>query len=1031
MNKPLKIYNASAGSGKTYQLVLQFLRLILSNQSDNSIKEIIAMTFTNKAANEMKERIISSLFGLANYSEIKDNTILGYFNQLKEDGYSEKEIFSRSKKQLKKLLHAYEDFHVMTIDKFNLKLIRQFSRDLDLPGKFEVILDEKEIIEQSIDLLIDNIGKKKHELSTKLVYNYAKNNIDEGKRWDIRNQMLDFLQILSKENYFSKISELKNKKTNPNSISEWNKKINSINSGYVEKSTKAFRLFQQLNIEDDSLPGKSTVGNQLRKMGKFQTLKEKINISTINACKKDTPNGRVFPEQLKQIILDADLYRENNTSKFELLNLLKSNYYKISLLRFVSNEINNIKNENQLIRISEFNKLVSILIQDSSTPYIYEKIGTKYKHFLLDEFQDTSRLQWLNMIPLIEESISTGNVNFIVGDPKQAIYRFRNGMAEQFVELPKIYNPENFSHLKKSSKLFETSGVNEELEVNRRSGIEIIKFNNFLFEHLSKELLNNSSFYHSSTQKTHRKNVGYVHLISHKLEGKKQIERQVDYIEKYIAQCEKDGYKKGDICILNNNNAPLNSWGIELLKRNILVVSNDSLFITNEPKVLLFISYLKRRVNPKNITETKHFAYLFIKIKYKGDTSKYWDYFTEKKKNNKTLNIFNDKKFIADFFNGRKELFFEYENIYGLLQKFYKIMSWNELENAYLHHLSDIVYNFQKEKSGDIHSFLDYFSKNASKMTVLIPEMENAVKMMSIHKSKGLQFPVVILPDMDFSIKLNSLNKHLIKVDKNIAHTSLKKETKIKEIKEAYIEENKQICIDKVNLLYVGLTRAKDRIYGINEFKGDLGSCIDRTIKKHAPYLQKGNNFIWGKEKQKEAIKTKSNENFFNPTYQSESLWFPDIALNKSERENSIKNGKRFGNAFHLLMSKVNKKSQIDLQLNKLIETGKIEYSFKKELKESANKLFKNKRYLNILLNANHIINEPNIIIDSTKTKRPDKIIFNKEKTYILEFKTGKQETSHLEQINEYISLLQQMNYPDVNGILYYTSSNLFIEIPT
>ena len=122
MNKPLKIYNASAGSGKTYQLVLQFLRLILSNQSDNSIKEIIAMTFTNKAANEMKERIISSLYGLANYSEIKDNTILGYFNQLKEDGYSEKEIFSRSKKQLKKLLHAYEDFHVMTIDKFNLML---------------------------------------------------------------------------------------------------------------------------------------------------------------------------------------------------------------------------------------------------------------------------------------------------------------------------------------------------------------------------------------------------------------------------------------------------------------------------------------------------------------------------------------------------------------------------------------------------------------------------------------------------------------------------------------------------------------------------------------------------------------------------------------------------------------------------------------------------------------------------------------------------------------------------------------------
>ena len=158
-------------------------------------------------------------------------------------------------------------------------------------------------------------------------------------------------------------------------------------------------------------------------------------------------------------------------------------------------------------------------------------------------------------------------------------------------------------------------------------------------------------------------------------------------------------------------------------------------------------------------------------------------------------------------------------------------------------------------------------------------------------------------------------------------------------------------------------------------------------------------------------------------------MWFPDIALNKSERENSVKNEKRFGNAFHLLMSKVNKKTELDSQLNKLIETGKIEHSFKKKLNELANNLFTNKQYQNILTKAIKITNEPNIIIDSTKIKRPDKIIFNKEKTFIVEFKTGKQETSHLKQINEYISLLQKMNYPEVNGVLYYTNSNLFIEI--
>ena len=161
LEKPLKVYNASAGSGKTYQLVLQFIRLLLANKKDHSISEIIAMTFTNKAANEMKYRIIESIFGLSNFPNKIDQTTKSYIEILKkDDGFSEKEITETAKKQIKKLLHSYEDFHVMTIDKFNLKLIRQFSRDLDLPGQFEVILEEKEIIEQSIDLLISNIGRE-------------------------------------------------------------------------------------------------------------------------------------------------------------------------------------------------------------------------------------------------------------------------------------------------------------------------------------------------------------------------------------------------------------------------------------------------------------------------------------------------------------------------------------------------------------------------------------------------------------------------------------------------------------------------------------------------------------------------------------------------------------------------------------------------------------------------------------------------------------------------------------------------------
>ena len=1030
LEKPLKVYNASAGSGKTYQLVLQFIRLLLANKKDHSISEIIAMTFTNKAANEMKYRIIESIFGLSNFPNKIDQTTKSYIEILKkDDGFSEKEITETAKKQIKKLLHSYEDFHVMTIDKFNLKLIRQFSRDLDLPGQFEVILEEKEIIEQSIDLLISNIGNEKHKESTELVYDYAKKNIDDGKRWDIRNQMIDFAEILNKETYFPKIEELKTQEINSHDFTKWNEQIKKINFKYEQLTSNAFEIYNQLNIDDEVLPGKSTVGKQLRKLNHYNSLDQEINKTTISNCSKEPNKGKVFPKELQEAIILAQEYRLANLRAFEITNLLKNNFHKVALLRFISDEISNIKSADQIIRISEFNKLISKLIQDSSTPYIYERIGTKYNHFLLDEFQDTSRLQWLNMIPLIEESISNGNTNFIVGDPKQAIYRFRNGLAEQFVHLPKIYNPEGESHLSDKSVFFNLNGKKETLKQNRRSTKSIVNFNNNLFKKLAKKLPESSqSFYDSVQQEPHREDIGYVHLISKENEDGNLMESQVNHIINFIERCEKDGYKRGDICILNNNNSPLNSWGIELIKKNILVVSSDSLFIKNEPKVALFISYLKRRVNTKNKAEIKHFAYLFFKIK--GEQNKYWTYFDEIIYKNKKRKIFNDMRFVTENFSAYKELFFEYQNIYGLLQKFYKLMSWNELENAYLHHLSDIVFNYQNDKTGDIHSFLTYFEKNADKMSVQIPETENAIKMMSIHKSKGLQFPIVILPNIDFSIKLFSLNKFLLKIDNDITHTSLKKNSQIEELKKAYNEESNQILTDKINLLYVALTRAQDRIYGINYFKKDrLGKVIHNEIEQDNTYSKLGDSYFWGSEIPRNKTKTKKQDHFFVPSLQTDSLWFPDIALSKRKKDRSLIKEQRFGNAFHLLISEVNYQKELENKLNSFIQLGKIEMCFKDELETKANNLFNNIEYQNILKQNTKIISEPNIIIDGINIKRPDKIIFKKNETNIIEFKTGKENEKHQLQLREYADYLRQMKLPKLRGFLYYTNQDYLLEI--
>jgi len=1030
LEKPLKIYNASAGSGKTYQLVLQYLRLLLSNKQEKSFNEIIAMTFTNKAANEMKSKIINSLYCLSNYPNEVDGTTFSYIETLKQkDGLSEKQIISTAKKQLKKLLHTYENFHVMTIDKFNLKLIRQFSRDLDLPGQFEVVLEEREIIEQSIDLLINNVGNKNHENSTDLIYDYAKKNIDDGKKWDIRNQMIEFAEILNKESYFPKIEELKSSKINNENFQQWSKKLNLLNSTYHKLANRASDIYRSLNIDDVQLPGKSTVGNQLRDLKSFNTLEKSINKTTIKNSLKEPAKNRIFPLELRNALLAINEFRQANLREHEIIQLLKSNYYKVALLRFISDEISTIKNQDQIIRISEFNKLISKLIQESSTPYIYERIGTKYNHFLLDEFQDTSRLQWLNMIPLIEESLSKGNINFIVGDPKQAIYRFRNGLAEQFVSLPEIYNPEKNSLLDEKSNYFKASGKKETLKENRRSSISIVEFNNNLFTELSQELsLSSKEFYQSVKQKPYRKEIGYVHIVSKECEQKNDLNRQVDYIESFIRRCLSDGYKQSDICILNNKNTPLNSWGIELIKRNIPVVSSDSLFIKNEPKVNLFISYLKRRINPKNNAEIKHFAYLFLKIK--GEELKYWDYFKEVVKNGETRKIFDDSKFVSEQFNAYKDLFFDFENLYGLLQNFYKLMKWNELENAYLHHLSDVVFNFQKDKTGDVQSFLTFFEKNSDKMSVQIPESENSIKMMSIHKSKGLQFPIVILPNIDFSINLFSLNKFLIKIDDKITHTNLKKNTEIEELKNYHLEEESQILTDKINLLYVALTRAEDRIYAVNEYeKNKLGKTIHTKIQKNNTQKKDKDVYFWGKEERKKIAISNSKEDSFNPSFNPNFLWFPDIALSRKKEEHSLLEQQRFGNAFHLAISKINNKKEIDEKINQLIKVGEIENCFKNELIQKLYNLFSNKKYQDILIGNSKIISEPNIVVDRANIKRPDKIIFKPKETNIIEYKTGKIKEEHKKQLREYVKYLNKMRYPKIKGFIYYTNQDYLLEI--
>lgn len=486
----LKILSASAGSGKTFNLVQEFLKLTLTQGEKGKFSSIIAMTFTNKASLEMKERIIDALDLLSNVLS-EDPTVLKKRKALLETtllntGLKENEIENRARQVLKEILHHFEDFSVLTIDKFSLRLIRTFARDLDIQQDFKVVLEEKKLLEQVVDELLSKIGTDDNKRLTSLAVRYAKANLDEGEKWNFRKNLIDFSSVLIKESNQAFVEKVLEKEYTSEEYDTINAQLKHIKQEFDGKITAWIDHFNTYGLTKGDLPGgvngvlglpdklNKLIGTNPLPIKRYKAVEDAILGTNLKS-------NHVFPDALKQSILGLYADTDKLANEFFCYNLLRKNFYNLALLKYVGEQLQKIRTDESIIRISEFNAMISKLISEENAPYIYERLGTKFSHYLLDEFQDTSRLQWLNLIPLLHESISQGHFNLIVGDPKQAIYRFRNGLVEQFIQLPEIYNPEKDPKLGAISEQFKVQGEKLPLEDNWRSYKNIVEFNNAFF----------------------------------------------------------------------------------------------------------------------------------------------------------------------------------------------------------------------------------------------------------------------------------------------------------------------------------------------------------------------------------------------------------------------------------------------------------------------------------------------------------------------------------------------------------------------
>ena len=1043
------IYNASAGSGKTYTLVKDYLKLLFQSKSRLIFRNILALTFTNKAVGEMKERIIDMLKAFAE-EKIVDHPNDMFKDLVTELAISPKDLHYRSKTLLEIIVHNYAAFDISTIDKFNHKLIRTFAFDLKLPMNFEVELDTASILSKAVDKLIDKAGSD-NEL-TKVLVDFAIEKTDDDKSWDISYDFNTIAQLLVKENDIRYLNDIKDKslsdfKDLKNILLKQNKEIES-QIIVLAETTLSLIETNGLEVEDFSrktLPNHFIKASRLNFSGLYDNkLQENLanNTSIYNKSlevSKATIIDNLLPEIETNYLTVKTLVF---TCKF-LKNALK-NITPLSVLSAISKTLQELKDDDDILLISEFNAIINTEIKEQPAPYIYERIGEKFKHYFIDEFQDTSELQWENLIPLINNVVSGENLKgetgtaMLVGDAKQAIYRWRGGRAEQFINL---YNEE--------LKPLAVEQLVKNLPDNYRSHKTVVEFNNTFFNHVADVAFTNQqhqSIFKNASQNAIIDQKGYVEISFLNTENEDKNQLQCEAVLDTIKKAESNGFKRQDICIIVRKKKEGFAIAEFLNDLNIDIISSESLLIKNAPEVQFISQVITLSLQPKN-DEIKINLLNFIaenKLQL-DDVHDFYESLVHLKNNS-----FFEKLNTSGFdFNYREFLQLP---IYEAIESIVRGFKLNKTSNAYLQFYLDEVFDYSQKYNASFQGLLDYWERKKETLSIVSPSGKDAIQIMTIHKSKGLEFPVVIFPYANQDIYFDMTPKIWFPVDKDqfngFSHLYINMNKDLESFNELgaeiYNNYRSQLELDSLNLLYVVLTRAIEQLYVISEYDLDKKTKTEKLthysglfinyLKSIGKWTDNDMEYSFGENKkiseekikedqyitieQSQLISTRKEDHNLNIITNSGYLW--DTAQEKAIER---------GDLVHNIMSHIKTPNDVDFALEHFLSSGIINAKQYDELKELINRIINHEQLLTYFADTNIVYNERDIISKTGKLLRPDRVVINpNEQAIIIDYKTGLQDSKHKEQLFDYQYILEDMNFNVIKKILIYINDDIVIK---
>lgn len=1048
----LHVYRASAGSGKTFRLTVEYLKLLMDDPT--VYRHILAVTFTNKATNEMKTRIMSQLYGISH--SLPDSE--SYVEVLRQEGdWGERQIRHRCGQALQFMMHDYGRFSITTIDAFFQTILRQLIQELDLPSNLRVDLDSESVLKEAVDLLMDEMTHDDNLLHSVLAYVESK--MKDGHSWNVVNNLNEFGKHIFSEQYLEHSHSVRQRLEDKKVFITFRKMLDAYEENVwrdlANTADTYFDTCNQLGIDENTLSKKAP-----KMFPFFASLKNRDkNIKTDGTTIRErAENGNAWLNKEQQskwgdlvqthlVPLLQHALQVLDSPTFVTVPLVRKNLYQLSLIADIDRCVRQLNESANRFLLADTAQVLSQLIADSDVPFIYERTGTRIDHIMIDEMQDTSRMQWRNFKPLILNSLSAGCDCLLVGDVKQSIYRWRNG---DWGILNNLEKDTDFS-----GKIKSIPG-----KTNFRSRGRVVSFNNAFFEQVADKMAASLPLGGTDVRKAYesvrqnvpigRENDGYVHvdLINEQLKAEQRIQAEAELVWQSVQTLLAAGVEQNDIAILVRKNKHIPAL-ISFFQQKaegipFNVVSNEAFQLDASLAVRLLVQAIRVAARPNDALQQAILSHMLDEqgCSYVGDCAA------------SSLPSLSTNETLP---------------LRELCANLCEELHLNEMagQDAYLFYFFDQLSAFISDHGSDLEAFLRLWDDKMHRQSIPANSMDG-LRILSIHKAKGLEFNSVIVPFCEWELDADSRTCLWCEPQQPpfdfLPLLPLNYDSKIKSslFREEALAEQMKSCVDSLNLLYVAFTRAADNLFvigGKNSSKASIFSVLQDTLQQFAAdgnvrETSGSNESVTTYETGEICVRQHKSESTENVLLQApapidtrfryghsrlqflqsnESFRFvhqadtPDTA--SAERSQYIDEGL----LFHSLLASVRTLDDLPAAMDRLETHGLCPDTHTRDhLATMLQEAFSDEQARDWFHPRWTVFNEQEILClredGIPRRLRPDRVITDGRRTLVIDYKTGQPHPDHAQQVHQYIDRLRDMGHTDTTGFLWYVRDHRIVE---